>query len=424
MLVVAQRPAAAVLIGLASALLLTACGSKDRSAVLARYECSQIAAAMALANAAADEGDDLRGKAMIDVQVGRLHVPGLRPVSIAAPSGAPLSWGAMTAPQRDTWSAWRALDDPRVIEVARTGNLFGTDPVSSCARDPLPPAPSDGLSSRKLADDVSPFNSATLEQAADRILRGSRDGKLVDGLADALVGGSGQTSLGLLEESALAGPQTMAYDGDGNGYLGASAQYRDRGVRWSAPQLVVLLDAFSHHHATWLRFLTGLAEHQAREILASTKEAPDPKRFDHPVWGARIGAMDAILGEVLVLPGNGRLKSNIASFSDAVVLAVDGDSAAVGAELAKARPGHVTGLSLKLGYSTAIAAGFVRNGVIEPQQAFRGPRGLMQPAGDLGERAQFELSDWLRAPATGAVIEAAVSAAEPAFLDRSLGCCK
>jgi hypothetical protein len=420
----AERSVAAVVLGLASALLLTACGGKDRSAVLARYECSQVSAAMTLANAAADEGDDLRGTTPIDMQVAKLHVPALRPVSITSPSGAPLSWGAMSAPQRDTWSAWREVDDPRVVDVARSGNFFGDSPVSACVRDPLPPAPADLSSSRTLADEVSSNNPTMLEQAADRILRGSRDAKLVDGLADALLGGSGQTALVLLEDSALTGPQAMAYDGDGNGYLGASAQYRDRGVRWSAPQLVVLLDALSHRHDTWLRFLTGLAEQQARDILASTKKAPDPKRFDHPVWAARIGAMDAILAEVLVLPGNGRLKSNIASFSDAVVLAENGSSAKVGAELAKARPGHVTGLSLRFGYSTAVAAGFVRNGLLEPPQPLRGPHGLLQPADDLGDRGQLALSDWLRAPATGAVADAAVSATEGAFLDRSFGCCK
>jgi hypothetical protein len=415
------------LVGCGGGISLSLAQARYRAQDLAEYECAQLNADATVANAAADS------TWAVDTDVSNLHVSALRPVSIASANGRSLPWGAMSDSQRDTWSAWQftgagsALDSPR-------DDLVWSASAAPCVPPAVGPAPDDGLSDSDLAHQL-PFDGeddepAAIERAADRVVRGSRNGELVDALASALIGLPSYPRyafLGSVEDSALTGPPTLAYDGDGDGYLGASANDVERGVRWSAPQLVRIVDAFGSRPATWRRFLTALAQTEARDIVAHTKTAPPSSEgpTSQTEWAERLGATNAILYVVAILPGNGRLQNNVASFADAVIRAVDGDSsAAVARELGRPPPPGNPASSLTRGLGDAITAGFVRNGVLTaPASATR--NGRLRIPSDFGQDALVGLDDWLRETRPAAILNPSTTASDLAFFNRSLlACCR
>jgi hypothetical protein len=184
---------------------------------------------------------------------------------------------------------------------------------------------------------------------------------------------------------------------------------------------VLLLDAIGTRPDDWRRFLTTLARVQGRQILANTTSPPRPG--SKASWAAEIGAMDALLGEVLALPGNGRLRDSVTSFSDAVIRAVNGgDQAAVARALDSSYPGTVTGELLRDGSEFAIAAGYVQNHVLTVPAAY-GTHGRIPPLTALQSDPQAQLSRWIGTDKPYLVLEPALESADPAFTAREVRCC-
>ncbi len=324
----------------------------------------------------------------------------------------------MTDAQRDTWSAWAELDGGQMLD--RDHNFLPAE-TTTCVQPPLPPAAPGAPSTSDLRHIVRAYPEQ-VNAAADRILRGSRDGRLVDAVAAAVIGkpGTRDTWLDQLEQSALTGPPTFAYDGDGDGYLGAWADFKNGGLRWSTPQVDALLDAFAQRPDTWRRFLVGLAQQQAHDILAATKQRPASASTN--TWAAQIAAMDAMLGDVLAFPGNGRVRGTVASFSDAVIAAVDGRSD-VAAQLDREHPKELETGAVREGYKYAIVAGYVRNGVAAPPASTL-RHGMLPPLDDLSGEARVSLGDWALEGKTYQPIDDAVEDGDWAFTDRIFGCCR
>lgn len=380
---------------------------------------------MRLANGTADVTGRRNAEPVVD-EVAQLRVPALRPVPITAADGGLLPWGAMTDAQRDTWSAWSELDGGELLASGRDANFLPSE-TTTCVRPAVPPEPANAHSTKDLHD-VSGYEPDQVEMAVDRLLRGSRDGKLIDAVVAAMkarrIGESGRnldsTVFDELEESALTGPPTFAYDGDGNGYLGSSAQYKDTGVRWSTPQVAMLLDAIAHRAEAWRTFLVGLARQQAHDILAATKQRPAAGSTNR--WAARIAAMDALLGDTIAFPGNGRIRGTVASFPDVVIAAIDGRQD-LEAELDREHPDKLTTGALRDGYKYSVIAGYVKNGVATPPvDTLR--HGTLPPPVDLPGQALADLYAWASEGKTYQPIDRAVEAGDWAFTDRIFGCCK